>query len=289
MQTANKSWATLVRRILDEGQPVSPRHKPTLEILASQTCVDMRQPVLSLFARKLGYKFLAAEAHWILSGDNRVKTIAPYSKTISMFSDDRLTFQGAYGPKIMDQFYWAAITLLGDFGTRQAVINIWRERPIRSKDVPCSLNVQWLIRQSKLHCILTMRSSDVWLGWPYDIFNFSMITTYMLLYMRHLYRDEDGRAVYADDPNKLSLGNIYLNAGSQHLYEQNWMQAQDAMKAYEADKFAAGFEYAWLDVNDFKSPEDLMQHLAWLKDGLYHNCKAPFLVDALRKPVQDKS
>ena len=70
-----------------------------------------------------------------------------------------------------------------------------------------------------LHCIDTMRSSDIWLGWPYDIFNMSMLSRYLLAYMRKI-----GATVP-------QLGNVYLTAGSQHLYEIHRQQATDIIAA----------------------------------------------------------
>lgn len=170
----------------------------------------MTQPVMCVKERKLGYKFMAAEAAWILSGDNRVKTIEPYSKQIKDFSDDGVLFFGSYGPKIRDQLRYVVAQLAKDPDTRQAVINIWRENPPITKDVPCTISVQFLIRDGKLHVIDTMRSSDLWLGWPYDIFNFSMLARAVILYLRNT----TGR--------RYELGNLYLNAGSAHIYSHNY-------------------------------------------------------------------
>ena len=55
-----------------------------------------------------------------------------------------------------------------------------------------------------------MRSSDAWLGWPYDAFNFTCISIYTLLQLMHQHR------------KTYKLGNLSINAGSQHLYERNW-------------------------------------------------------------------
>lgn len=209
MMTAGKAddvWLQLLDRINRYGEPHSPRGKGTLEILGQQTVVDMRFPIVTVPDRKMGYRFMAAEAAWILSGDNRVSTISPFSRNISNFSDDGETFFGAYGPKIMDQLAYVVKTLEHDPDSRQAVINIWRENPPQSKDIPCSISVQFLIRNNKLHCQYTMRSSDAWLGWVYDVFNFSMLSGVVLIALGELFP-------------QLELGFLTLTAGSQHLYD----------------------------------------------------------------------
>lgn len=206
--TADQVWLQLLDKINRYGDLYAPRGQETFEIIGQQSVVDMRWPIVTIPERQMGYKFMSAEAAWILSGDNRVETISPYSRMISQFSDDGETFFGAYGPKIVDQLDYIITSLLKDADTRQAVINIWRENPPASKDLPCSISVQFLIRKNKLHCQYTMRSSDVWLGWVYDVFNFSMLSGVILLALKEHYP-------------QLELGFLTLTAGSQHIYERD--------------------------------------------------------------------
>lgn len=162
---------------------------------------------------------MIAESYWILTGDNRVSTISYYSKQIKEFSDDGLHFAGAYGPKVVAQFPFILDAFREDPQTRQAVINIWRESPRSSRDIPCTLSLQFVYRSNRLHCIATMRSSDIWLGWVYDVFNFSMISAYVLECLKKINPMLFGSA---------KLGNLYLTAGSQHLYEDDFEKAKQA-------------------------------------------------------------
>ena len=214
MQSVNNEWLTIIEDLLESGHTIKPRGLSCLELCAYQSRISMVNPVLYIPSRKIGYKFMAAEAAWILSGDNRTSTITPYSREIGRFSDDGITYHGAYGPKIRDQLHYVANCLIKDPDSRQAVINIWRENPPATKDVPCTLSLQWVIRDNTLHCFDTMRSSDVWLGWPYDVFNMSMLSRYLLLYIREITKIE------------YDLGTLTLTAGSQHLYEQNRLAAE---------------------------------------------------------------
>lgn len=209
MLSTNTQWIEALRTVLETGKVSAPRGMPIKELMAYQTCTPMEWPIVTVKERELGYKFMAAEAAWILSGDNRVKTIRPYSKAISNFSDDGHFFHGAYGPMIRDQLHFVIDALNADKDTRQAVLTIWRPNPRPSKDIPCTVSVQFLIRDGMLHVIDTMRSSDLWLGWPYDVFNFSMLARYVICHLKQ----------------KPELGVIVLQAGSAHLYEQNWLPA----------------------------------------------------------------
>ena len=209
MLSTNAVWLSALKTCLYDGEIVAPRGKRIKELLGYQTRIDMNLPCVTIPNRKLGYKFMAAEAAWILSGDNRVETIAPYSKAIANFSDDGYFFHGAYGPMIRDQLHFVADALNQDKDSRQAVLTIWRPNPRPSKDIPCTVSIQFLIRDDKLHVIDTMRSSDLWLGWPYDVFNFSMLARYLLCLL-----DYD-----------IELGELVLQAGSMHLYEEQWTDA----------------------------------------------------------------
>ncbi|MFA5377444.1 MAG: thymidylate synthase [Dehalococcoidia bacterium] len=215
--STTERWRDLVHEVLDTGEKVVSRGFTCLECLGVKIVVDMQLPVVLSRERKLGYRFMCAEAAWLLSGDNKVATIAPFSKRIASFSDDGIIFFGAYGPRILPQLAYVVKTLAEDQGSRQVVAAIWRENPPKSKDVPCSLSVQWLIRDNKLHCMLNMRSSDIWLGVPYDLFNFSMLSLYLLKKL----------------PPGLALGDLHLYAGSSHLYEENLSWATEVAGSNE--------------------------------------------------------
>lgn len=257
-------WLNLVQRLL-QAPSTSPRGLGARELVACQTMIDMQYPVINLASRKTGYRFMPGEAYWILDGDNRVSTIAPYGD-IAKFSDDGETFFGAYGPRIAAQWGSLCDRLINDPLTRQAVINIWRENPPQSKDIPCTISVQWFLRPALneqqlnpdrpiyyLHCIDTMRSSDVWLGLPYDVFNFTMLTIKLALRLQGVM------------PWKIKLGKLFMNCGSQHLYDKNVEDAKHALTdltpAFNLAPFGA------MSVDKWKNETELMNWLNLARMG----------------------
>ncbi len=290
--SADEAWVKLIRTVFDEGQDVRPRTILCREILAHTSHVDMSRPITTVRPR-LGYKFLFAEAWWILTGRNDVESIRPYSPHIASYSNDGIRFDGSYGPRIVDQLRYVCDTLEADWASRQAVLEIWRPNPRESRDVPCTLTVQWMIRKRVnefgeesyyLHCFDTMRSSDAWLGWPYDCFNFSMLSAYILLMLRD--RDKDRCAGGGQDSRvvgKLKLGNLHLTAASQHLYVD---PKQDGVNNIpyslkDVEEVLAKFPpparehkgvqildtpYQAINLSDFDSASDMLEHLAWCKD-----------------------
>lgn len=225
-------WIDTLDDLMHNGKLIAPRGKMTRELPQRTIEVDMCRPVLTVPARKLSYQFMAAEAYWILTGDDRVDSIAPYNKNISNFSDDGQKFFGAYGPKILDQLDYVVAKLVADPGSRQAGLTIWRENPPETKDVPCTIAVFFSIRGTYLNCHVFMRSSDAWLGVPYDVFNFSMLS--------HLVCSMANQKIWSANAGTIeeritySPGTLYLTAASSHIYAEHWEAAQSpAIRKWE--------------------------------------------------------
>lgn len=219
----NHSWVELLKSTLEFGDIVSPRGKLTREVPQNTFVCDMRQPVLTIPERKLSYRFMAAEAFWILSGDNTVAGIAPWNKNIAEFSDDGRTFFGAYGPKITGQLDHIVRRLAEDPDSRQAGLTIWRENPPQTKDVPCTIAIFASWRGYLLNLHVFMRSSDIWLGLPYDVFNFSMLAHLICCRLNDL---SPAESIEAAGRGPVEPGTLYLTAASSHLYEQHFDAAK---------------------------------------------------------------
>lgn len=226
MKDFSRIWLGALNDILVNGRQVAPRGKMTKEIPQRTFEVNMKKPVLRVPDRNLSYKFMVAEAYWILSGDDRVETIAPYNSRIKEFSDDGERFFGAYGPKIAAQLPYIIEKLLEDEDSRQAGLTIWRECPPKTKDVPCTVAIFFGIRDRQLNAHVFMRSSDAWLGVPYDVFNFSMLAHLVCGLLNEHF-----------EPNHyVSPGMLYLTAASSHLYETNWDDAKLCLAADVLDQ-----------------------------------------------------
>lgn len=218
---ASAAWLNTLDAVLRDGAEVAPRGMKTLELPQHTTAVDLSRPVVLCPGRKLSYTFAAAEALWILAGDDRVETIAPYNPNIAAFSDDGKTFAGAYGAPIVKQFGYVVRKLLEDRDTRQAGLTIWRPNPPPSKDVPCTVAVWFSIRAGRLNCHVFMRSSDAWLGLPYDVFVFSMLAAKVTC--------AHNEAV--SPPAPVGLGRLYVTAASEHLYARDFEAAKACVDA----------------------------------------------------------
>lgn len=259
----NHAWLAHLKAVLSCGQLVQPRGMLTKELSQRTLVFDMLYPVLTVPARELGYRFLAAEAWWILSGRNDVASIAPYSKRISEFSDDGETFFGAYGVQFRDQLPYVVNALRDDLDTRQATLTLWRPSPPKTKDVPCTVALDFKIRQGRLNLHVFMRSSDVWLGVPYDAFNFSMMACHVL----ELYND--GKDAW----EQVSPGTCFLTAASAHLYERNWAAAEELLLEPVAPPTRSVPENLYGVYGRCPKAYDLIDHLRYAKDALADNSR----------------
>lgn len=197
-------WITLLQDLLENGVVSSPREKMTKELLNVTLVVEHGlSNVMVHKLRDINYRFMIAEWLWIAAGLEDVATIAQYNSIMKNFSDDGQILSGAYGPRIKVQMNYILEKLkLPD--SRQAVATIWTSSPAESKDIPCTISLQWFVRNRFLHCTVNMRSSDLWLGLPYDYFTFSQLT------------NQIGSTL------GIPIGTITMNLASSHLYEENW-------------------------------------------------------------------
>lgn len=217
----NSLWYSLLRRLYHSNQTASPRGFDIHEILGVQVVLtDVRNNVLTLPFRNVNHRFMVAEWLWMWFGRDDVATIDKYNSRLKRFSDDGATFNGAYGVPIKAQWPRLVELLRQDPDSRQAVLSIFRPQTVASKDVPCTISLQFLVRRGALTTIATMRSSDVWLGLPYDIFNFTMFAQCMAAELGITARD------------------LVLNLGSSHLYATDRELAKCLItnRPYETDR-----------------------------------------------------
>ena len=245
--------------------------------------VDMRRPVLLVPERKLSYQFMAAEAYWMLMGDDTVAGVAPWNKNISQFSDDGVKFFGAYGPKILDQLDYVVGKLLEDHDTRQAGLTIWREKPPKTKDVPCTVAMFFSLREgvdegvSALEMNVFMRSNDVWLGTPYDVFNFSMVA--------HLVCCRLNQSNWLPGSD-VAPGMLRLTAASSHLYDTHWeaaaaLQPETALIRAHGTHEPETPEGMWLDSTHLRQTLKNLRDskpgdaLRWWENRHAESCRYP--------------
>lgn len=211
------------RSLIKSGNRITPGKGAAREIIG--TLLTLKNP-LARFSRTESRAILFSslgELLWYLSGSNDLEFIKYYIPTYPKFSDNGITVNGAYGPRIFNQLgknQWETVTqiLRDKTDSRQAVIQIFGadDLTIKTEDVPCTCTIQFFARRGKLHMMATMRSNDVYLGLPHDVFSFTMMQEIMarsLGYEVGVYNHAVGSLhLYDEHMNKAEA---YLNEGWQ--------------------------------------------------------------------------
>lgn len=260
--SANVVWLNTLNKILSEGSNREPRGQKTYNLQHHAIHIDMASPVITIPSRRLNYRFMAAEAYWMLNGDDRVENIAPYNSKIADFSDDGKTFFGAYGPRFVDQLPYVVNKLSEDSETRQAGMTFWRPNPPATKDVPCTIALFFELTDNPfggplLDLHVFMRSSDAWLGLPYDVFNFSMMAYLIAGYL------VGGGIRGVNTAYGITPGTLHLTTASSHLYERDKARAVECLTEAAQDGFAIP---DLVPLDRFNNPARLMMELRELRE-----------------------
>lgn len=148
------------------------------------TLNDIDENIISI--RDLSPCYLLGEWLWYFMGRNDVDFISAFGSMWRRLSDDGKTNNSAYGYIMQYKFGFNQIDkiielLRKDPSSRRAVININtpNKRVIETKDEPCTIALQFLIRNGRLNLTAMMRSNDIYLGFPYDVAFFTELQKYI--------------------------------------------------------------------------------------------------------------
>ena len=225
----NEIFRTILWRLLEESDyETEPRGMKIKELINSTLILEKpMNRLLTIEERDFSLRYLAGELCFYLSGSEDLKFISHYSKFWEKVSDDGKTINSNYGARLFydrlsdgrTQFEYCRDALLTDPDSRKAVAFIYypAAHSKLSRDNPCTQYIQFFIRDEALMLITNMRSNDVWFGLSYDLPFFCVVQEMMLRVLQKKY-------------SGIGLGPYIHNAGSLHLYERNWEQAEKIVK-----------------------------------------------------------
>lgn len=214
-----QAYIDLCKQVRDNSEFVSsPRGMKIKEKLGVQFRIrNPRDRLPFVAARNFSLSYFVAETLWYMSGSNSTEWISRYAPFWKDISDDGKTANSAYGARIfrlhpriadggLNQWDYVKGELKRDPDSRRAVIHI--RTPDDSlhavKDVPCTLALQFFIREGSLHLHVNMRSSDIILGIAYDVPAFTT--------MQEVLANELG----------VELGEYVHTSNSLHCYERDF-------------------------------------------------------------------
>ena len=214
--------------VMNYGEEVSPRGIKTKEILGAQ--ITLKDPMMSMpigIGRGLNPAIGVAEACQLIAGESHPDLMVSKFPNFKQFTNGGTWFHGAYGPRIKPQIQKVVKTLHADPYSRQALMTIWDPMydgwADDTKDTPCTISLQFFIRNNRLHMVTYMRSNDVWWGLAYDAYQFTMLQCQIaeLLGCR--------------------MGEYHHHVGSLHLYERDWDKVDELQETTERVSYVAPF------------------------------------------------
>lgn len=189
-----------------------PREMLTRELLdVTMHIEDPTQIPFDINGRGLNLAIGALEILQLLGQQPADALVRRSVKSLAAFQDYGISY-GNYGARLRGQLTNIVKELLDDEDSRRAVATIYDGRSdLRqgTRDIPCTLSVQFIIRGGALHSRVSMRSNDAWLGLPYDLHQFCALHCAM------------AEVLTCD------VGRYTHTVGSMHLYQRDWAKVED--------------------------------------------------------------
>ena len=184
-----QQYLSLVRHILDHGTEKSDRTGTgTLSVFGYEMRFDLNAGFPLLTTKKLHLRSIIYELLWFLRGDTNVKFLQENKVTIW---DEWANADGDLGPvygyqwrswpapdgRHIDQITQVIDQIKRTPDSRRLIVSAWNVGEIDKMALaPCHMMFQFYVAGGKLSCLMYQRSADVFLGVPFNIASFSLLT-----------------------------------------------------------------------------------------------------------------
>ncbi len=219
-----QAYLDLLRKIKDEGAIKTDRTGTgTRSLFGYQFRFDLSQGFPLLTTKKLHLKSIIYELLWFLNGDTNIKYLKDHGVRIwDEWADEhgdlgpiyghQWRSWGAYDGTTIDQIKIAINTIQQNPDSRRIIITAWNVADLNKMALcPCHCMFQFYVADGKLSCQLYQRSADVFLGVPFNIASYALLTHMM--------------AQVCD----LIPGDFVHTFGDVHLYSNHIEQAEEQL------------------------------------------------------------
>lgn len=216
-----QAYLDLVRRILDDGVEKSDRTGTgTRSVFGHQLRFDLSEGFPLVTTKKVHTRSVFGELVWFLRGDTNVRWLQERGITIwDEWADDNGDLGPVYGAQWrswpapggdhIDQIAQVVEQLRTDPDSRRHVVTAWNPADIPSMALaPCHTLIQFYVADGRLSTQLYQRSADVFLGVPFNIASYALLT--------HMVAQVVG----------LEPGDFVHSLGDAHLYSNHLDQAR---------------------------------------------------------------
>lgn len=184
-----QAYHDLLQHILDNGVRKSDRTGTgTISCFGYQMRFDLQKGFPLVTTKKLHLKSIIYELLWFLKGDTNIKYLNEHGVTIwdewadkdgnlgPVYGHQWRSWQGANG-KVYDQLKDVVEQIKKNPDSRRLIVNAWNVADLPDMALsPCHALFQFYVADGKLSCQLYQRSADVFLGVPFNIASYALLT-----------------------------------------------------------------------------------------------------------------
>ena len=216
-----RTYLELLRKVLETGTEKTDRTGTgTRSLFGEQLRYDLSQGFPLLTTKKVHFRSVLVELLWFLRGDTNVDFLHQHQVTIW---DEWADAEGNLGPvygkqwrawegkdgRVVDQIREVEQAIRQTPDSRRLIVSAWNVADVAEMALPpCHLLFQFYVAEGKLSCQLYQRSADLFLGVPFNIASYALLTMMM--------------AKSCD----LEPGTFVHTLGDVHLYSNHVAQAE---------------------------------------------------------------
>jgi thymidylate synthase len=219
-----RQYHDLLRLVLEQGEFRNNRTGVgTLSIFGAQVRFDLRRNFPLLTTKKLHLKSIIYELLWFLRGDTNVRYLNEHGVTIwDEWADEHGNLGRVYGAQWrdwrgengvrVDQIDNVISEVQKNPQSRRLIINAWNPAEIDQMALPpCHVLFQFYVQDGELSCQLYQRSADLFLGVPFNIASYALLTLMVAQVVA------------------LRPGDFVHTFGDLHLYQNHLEQAREQL------------------------------------------------------------
>lgn len=216
-----RQYLELLQDILDTGVDRGDRTGTgTRGVFGRQLRFDLREGFPLLTTKKLHLKSIIMELLWIIRGDTNVKWLQERGVSIwDEWADEHGDLGPVYGKQWrhwttpdgqeIDQLAWVVNEIITNPNSRRLVVSAWNPADVPTMALPpCHMMFQFFVADGRLSCQLYQRSADVFLGVPFNIASYALLT------------------MMVAQVTGLQPGEFVHSFGDVHLYSNHFEQAK---------------------------------------------------------------
>ena len=187
-----KAYLDLVRSVLEEGTTKEDRTGTgTISRFGAQVRYDLRAGFPAVTTKKLQWKSMVHELLWFLKGETNIAYLKEHKVGIwDAWADENGDLGPVYGAqwrswgtrdgRTIDQIANVVQQIKTNPNSRRLLVNAWNVGELENMKLPpCHLLFQFYVAEGRLSCQLYQRSADYFLGVPFNIASYALLTLMM--------------------------------------------------------------------------------------------------------------